>query len=136
MGSILATPLAKQLAKQKGISLGKVSPGNGRTYIIAKDVRALSTVRSTPAARHFAEQLGMSLEDIPHDGPRIYKRHVFAAKQNALFGFALPHGAAESRERERSASRAAGTLLFSCNPAGAGLSVLQRHLLLRWQFME
>ena len=33
MGSISATPLAKQIAKQKGISLGKVSPGNGRTYI-------------------------------------------------------------------------------------------------------
>lgn len=56
MGSISATPLAKQIAKQKGISLGKVSPGNGRTYIIAKDVRALSTVRSTPAARRLAKQ--------------------------------------------------------------------------------
>ena len=42
MGSISATPLAKQIAKQKGISLGKVSPGNGRTYIIAGDVRALN----------------------------------------------------------------------------------------------
>ncbi len=82
MGSISATPLAKQIAKQKGISLGKVSPGNGRTYIIARDVRALSTVRSTPAARCLAKQLGISLSDIPHDGPRIYKKHVLSVKQN------------------------------------------------------
>lgn len=82
MGSISATPLAKQIAKQKGISLSKVSPGNGRSYIIAKDVRALSTVRATPAARRLAEQLGLVLADIPHDDPRIYKKHVLAAKQN------------------------------------------------------
>ena len=107
MGSISATPLAKQIAKQKGISLGKVNPGNGRTYIIAGDVRALSTVRSTPAARCLAKQLGISLSDIPHDGPRIYKKHVLSVKQNVSTSARnkTHNGTAHAPESPRNSSR-------------------------------
>ncbi len=78
MGSIAATPLAKQLAKQRGINLSKVTPANGRDYITSRDIYAISTIRCTPAAKYYAAKLGIPLSDIPHDGGRIYKKHVLA----------------------------------------------------------
>lgn len=81
MGKIAATPLAKQIAKQKGLNLNKITPGNNRTYIVAKDLSALTVLRSTPTAKRLAERFGISLEDVEHDGGRIYKKHILSAQK-------------------------------------------------------
>lgn len=83
MGSIAATPLARQLARQRGINLSNVTPGSGRDFITARDIQAVSMVRSTPAARYYAAKMGISISDVPHDGIRVYKKHVLAMKPGA-----------------------------------------------------
>jgi len=78
-GRIPATPLAKTLAKQRGIDLSTVTPSGHLGHIKAADVpdapTAASGAKATPLARAMAKAQGVDLSGIGGGG-RIYAKDV------------------------------------------------------------
>ena len=84
-GKIAATPLAKTLAKSRGIALETIAPSGKYGQIIAKDVEAVRQTAATPLARRIAGDMGVELKDIAgsgHNG-KITKGDVLAAVPQA-----------------------------------------------------
>lgn len=77
-----ATPLAKVLCTEKNVKLQDVTPGEDG-IIRKKNVLEASAQqrgpKTTPVAAEMARRQGVSLDDIPHDGQRIYKQDVINA---------------------------------------------------------
>lgn len=77
-----ATPLAKALCMEKNVKLQDVTPGEDG-IIRKKNVLAASAQqrgpKTTPVAAEMARRQGVCLNDIPHDGQRIYKQDVINA---------------------------------------------------------
>lgn len=77
-----ATPLAKALCAEKNVKLQDVTPGEDG-IIRKKNVLAASAQqrgpKTTPVAVEMARRQGIRLDDIPHDGQRIYKQDVINA---------------------------------------------------------
>jgi pyruvate dehydrogenase E2 component (dihydrolipoamide acetyltransferase) len=65
---IPATPAAKRLAKEKGISLEAVTPSGSVGQIKAADVQAAGTVKATPLARAMAADTGIDLKTVSGTG--------------------------------------------------------------------
>jgi pyruvate dehydrogenase E2 component (dihydrolipoamide acetyltransferase) len=94
---VKASPLAKRLAKEKGLDLSLI-PGTGpEGRIIEKDVLAFEAtaasaekVKISPVAKKMADEMGLDISKIQGSGPggRITKedveRHVVAAKPAAI----------------------------------------------------
>jgi pyruvate dehydrogenase E2 component (dihydrolipoamide acetyltransferase) len=80
-GKIAATPLAKTLAKRKGIALEAVEPSGKHGQIRARDVEAAKQTAATPLARRIAGDMDVDLENVAgtgHNG-KITKGDVLAA---------------------------------------------------------
>jgi len=78
-----ATPAAKRIAKEKGISLKDITPGGSRGQIKASDVAAArAAVKATPLAKAVAESSGLELSAVSGSGfaGKILKEDVLAAK--------------------------------------------------------
>lgn len=77
-----ATPLAKALCAEKNVKLQDVTPCEDG-IIRKKNVLAASAQqrgsKTTPVAAEMARRQGVSLDNIPHDGQRIYKQDVINA---------------------------------------------------------
>ena len=84
-----ATPIARRLAKEKGVDLIGIKGTGPRGRITREDVEALvptlasappKKVRASPAARRAARDAGVSLSEIQHSGPheRILAKDVRA----------------------------------------------------------
>lgn len=77
-GRIQATPVAEQLAREKGIDLEKVSGSGPGGRITRGDVESYvktsqeagGKVRATPAARRLAEEMNVNLPEVTGSGPR------------------------------------------------------------------
>ena len=87
-GDIAATPYAKTLAKDAGISLSGVSPSRPAGDIRAKDVQAAlekGTVSATPLAKKYAEADGVNLENVSGTGfgGKICKDDVLSSQAAA-----------------------------------------------------
>ena len=87
-GDIAATPYAKTLAKDAGISLSGVSPSGPAGDIRAKDVKAAlekGTVSATPLAKKYAEADGVNLENVSGTGfgGKICKDDVLSSQAAA-----------------------------------------------------
>lgn len=76
-GRIQATPVAEQLAREKGVSLadingsgpgGRVTRGDVEEYWKASQ-DASGKVRATPAARRLASEMGVNLQQVSGTGP-------------------------------------------------------------------
>jgi pyruvate dehydrogenase E2 component (dihydrolipoamide acetyltransferase) len=81
-GKIKATPAARTLAKEQGLSLASVSPSGKYGEIRRADVEG-SAVRATPLARRMAEGEGISLAGIQGSGQG---GKIFSADLEALKG--------------------------------------------------
>lgn len=84
-GGIAATPYAKTLAKDAGISLSAVSPSGSFGEIRAKDVQSAlerSKVSATPVAKMYAKADGVDLENMNGTGfgGKICKNDVLLAQ--------------------------------------------------------
>lgn len=67
-GRIPATPLAKTLAKEKGIDLKSVRGTGSFGQILAKDVESAGTVSATPLAKRIAQDKGIDLAAVQGSG--------------------------------------------------------------------
>ena len=71
---VRATPKARALARERGLSLEGISGSGPRGMIVVADLEATRhaqpDVRATPVARRVAEQLGVDLACIEGSGPR------------------------------------------------------------------
>ena len=65
---IPATPAAKRLAKEKGISLQSVVPSGSLGQVKVADVAAMGTAKATPLARAIAADLGVDLNTVSGSG--------------------------------------------------------------------
>jgi pyruvate dehydrogenase E2 component (dihydrolipoamide acetyltransferase) len=74
---IPATPLAKTLAKQRGISLDGVVPSGYYGEVKARDIAAAKTVKATPLAKKMAADAGVSLGEAKTKG-RITSKDIQA----------------------------------------------------------
>ena len=80
-GKIAATPLAKTLAKSRGIALETITPTGKRGQILASDVEAVKQAAATPLARRIAGDMDIDLKNVAgtgHNG-KITKGDVLAA---------------------------------------------------------
>ncbi len=87
-GDIAATPYAKTLAKDAGISLSGVSPSGPDGDIRAKDIQAAiekSAVSATPLAKRYAQEDGVDLKNVSGTGfgGKICKDDVLSAQTAA-----------------------------------------------------
>ena len=87
-GDVTATPYAKTLAKDAGISLSGVSPSGPAGDIRARDVQAAiekGTISATPLAKKYAEADGVNLENVSGTGfgGKICKDDVLGAQATA-----------------------------------------------------
>ena len=91
-GKVLATPVARRLAREQGIELALVQGSGPGGLIETRDVRALleslqapetGEVRISPLAREMARQHGIELAGVQGSGPqgRIEKRDIEALIQ-------------------------------------------------------
>ncbi len=87
---VKASPLAKKIAKQKGIDLSKLKGTGPGGRIVKEDVEAFGQkeaegerVKISPLARRLAKEEGIDISSIQGTGPggRIVKEDVLAAKQ-------------------------------------------------------
>ncbi|MDR1894961.1 MAG: 2-oxo acid dehydrogenase subunit E2 [Spirochaetales bacterium] len=67
-GRIKATPLARRLAEERGISLTGLSPSGASGEIRAADLDRSSGGKATPLARRMAEDRGLSWEELRGSG--------------------------------------------------------------------
>jgi len=72
---VLASPLAKKTAKEKGIDLGMVAGTGPNGRVVEKDVLAAGSVKASPMAKVVAGELGVNIASIQKDG-RIMKDDV------------------------------------------------------------
>lgn len=79
-GFVIASPLAKKLAKEKGLDISQI-PGSGPNgRIVAKDVEGFTSVpKMSPTAARVATDLGVDVNAIEANGNRIMKEDVLAA---------------------------------------------------------
>lgn len=78
-GYILASPAAKQLAKERGIALEKINPTGPDGSILLRDVEKNKgdTVKSSPMAVKMANELNLQLADVPSN-ERVMKNDVIS----------------------------------------------------------
>jgi pyruvate dehydrogenase E2 component (dihydrolipoamide acetyltransferase) len=89
-GKVLASPLAKKLAKEKGYELADISGTGPDGRIVEKDVLEYTAgPKASPTAKNIAAKLGIDLNKINKAG-RIMKEDVQRAadKQSSAAGFA------------------------------------------------
>ena len=72
--AILATPKARNLARQQGISLARIQGSGPRNMVVAADLQTVSqtktSVKATPLAQKVARDMGVDLSTINGSGPR------------------------------------------------------------------
>jgi pyruvate dehydrogenase E2 component (dihydrolipoamide acetyltransferase) len=96
---IPATPAAKRLAKEKGISLEGVTPSGSLGQIKAADVAAAGTVKATPLAKAMAADMGIDLKTVAGSGfgGKVTKADIAPAKVPAIVAseedVLVPHSA-------------------------------------------
>jgi len=81
-GRIAATPAAKRIAKEKGISLEGIMPSGSRGQIKADDVQnAKAKTKATPLAHAIASDMGIDISSIDGTGfaKKVTKADVLAA---------------------------------------------------------
>ncbi|CAM5797810.1 MULTISPECIES: dihydrolipoamide acetyltransferase family protein [Brevibacillus] len=78
-GFRLATPLARKLAREKGIDIGQVSASGPRSIVVSRDVGDTGAKQPaiSPAAKKYAEEQGVAWERIDQRG-RIMLPDVIA----------------------------------------------------------
>jgi len=84
-GKTAATPLAKTIAKNRGIALEMITPTGKRGQILARDVEAVKQAAATPLARRIAGDMDIDLGNVAgtgHNG-KITKGDVLAAVPQA-----------------------------------------------------
>lgn len=75
-GPLLASPKARVLARQRGVSLASLSGSGPRGMVVAGDVPAAESmpapaaVRASPVARKMAAEASLDLAGVPGSGPR------------------------------------------------------------------
>lgn len=103
MSKILATPLARKTAEEKGLDLSLVS-GSGEygaiTYddVMDTNVSAASAktgVKATPVAKNMADYYGMDIELVDAKGNKVTKADVMAAQAGGSSASAIPAMQAE-----------------------------------------
>lgn len=109
-GELLATPLVRRLARERGIDLAGIRGSGPRGSIIPEDLP-----QTTPAASHAADAFG-PVELLPLRGVRrTVARNVLAAQQRTAFVTTMEEGDIselwELRSREQHAAEAHGTHL-------------------------
>lgn len=67
-GKIAATPLAKTLAKERGMDLNNIKGTGSCGQIKASDIESIKTVLATPVARKIAEDKGIDLASVKGSG--------------------------------------------------------------------
>jgi len=77
------TPLAKSLAKSRGIDLKDIEPSGFLGEIRAKDVMAARSLKATPLSRKIASAAGVQLKDVSTEGTRITSNDVKALIEKA-----------------------------------------------------
>lgn len=95
VGRIPATPAAKRIAKEKGISLESIAPGGSRGQIKAADAEAARKVKATPLAMAVAKDLGLIVGSISGSGfaGKVTRADVLAAPGEDEL---IPHSAMRS----------------------------------------
>jgi len=72
---VLASPLAKKTAKEKGVDLAMIAGTGPSGRVVEKDVLAAGSVKASPMAKIAATELGVNIASIQKDG-RIMKDDV------------------------------------------------------------
>ncbi len=72
---VLASPLAKKTAKEKGVDLSMVAGSGPDGRVVEKDVLAAGSVKASPMAKIAAAEMGVNIASIQKDG-RIMKDDV------------------------------------------------------------
>ncbi|HKL09825.1 MAG TPA: E3 binding domain-containing protein, partial [Clostridia bacterium] len=72
---VLASPLAKKTAKEKGVDLAMIAGTGPNGRVVEKDVLAAGNVKASPMAKIAAAELGVNIASIQKDG-RIMKDDV------------------------------------------------------------
>jgi pyruvate dehydrogenase E2 component (dihydrolipoamide acetyltransferase) len=97
---ISASPMARSLAKKRGLSLQGLQGNGVRGMIVAADLPAAphGSIKATPLARKLARELGLPLETIPGSGPdgRIERDDIHAAAAARLKGTTTAAPSAET----------------------------------------
>lgn len=70
VGKVPATPLAKTLAKEKGIDLSTIKGTGSFGQVLARDVKEAKSVLATPLAQRIAEDQGIDLSAVQGSGYR------------------------------------------------------------------
>jgi len=85
-GRIKATPAAKRIAGEKGISLSQVSPSGRSGEIRARDVEQIKEVRATPVARYLAEKEGIDLTTVSGSGVdgKVFSRDLLSQPSGSM----------------------------------------------------
>jgi pyruvate dehydrogenase E2 component (dihydrolipoamide acetyltransferase) len=81
---IPATPAAKRLAKEKGISLESITPSGSLGQVKAADVEAGGTVKATPLAKAMAVDMGIDLKTVHGSGfgGKVTKADIASTKES------------------------------------------------------
>lgn len=108
-GKVAATPLAKTLAREKGIDLASVRGTGSHGEIKAKDVEGLKQVAATPLAKRVAEDQKIDLESVTGSGyeGKVRKEDLSVQKAGQQPASA-PQAAAWGRKREAVRKRMSG----------------------------
>ncbi|MEK7388993.1 MAG: DUF2118 domain-containing protein [Elusimicrobiota bacterium] len=82
---VLATPMVRRMAKERGIDIGLISGSGPQGRVLAADVtapRTSGTVRATPAVKSLAAELNVDLSLVAGTGPggRVSEIDVRAAR--------------------------------------------------------
>ena len=72
---VLASPLAKKTAKEKGVDLEMIEGSGPDGRVVEKDVLAAGNVKASPMAKIAAKEMGVNIASIQKDG-RIMKDDV------------------------------------------------------------
>ncbi len=82
---ILASPIAKRIAKEKNLNLDQITGTGPGGRIVEKDVLSIKmNPKASPTAKKIAQNLGLNLSDIEKKG-RIMKSDVVASAQSHGF---------------------------------------------------